>query len=37
VATLATLFFVPTVFSYLHRNYRPKSAVQPPSAAVPEA
>jgi multidrug efflux pump subunit AcrB len=37
VATIATLFFVPTVFSYLHRNYRPKSAVQPPSAAVPEA
>jgi multidrug efflux pump subunit AcrB len=37
VATIATLFFVPTVFSYLHRNYRPKTAVQPPSAAVAEA
>jgi multidrug efflux pump subunit AcrB len=37
VATIATLFFVPTVFSYLHRNYRPKPAVQPPSAAVAEA
>jgi multidrug efflux pump subunit AcrB len=37
VATIATLFFVPTVFSYMHRNYRPKSAVQPPSASVPEA
>jgi multidrug efflux pump subunit AcrB len=42
VATLATLFFVPTVFSYLHRNYRAKSAMQPsstsepPPAAVPE-
>jgi multidrug efflux pump subunit AcrB len=42
VATLATLFFVPTVFSYLHRNYRPTSAVrqssaaEPPPAAVPE-
>jgi len=42
VATLATLFFVPTVFSYLHRNYRPKSemrqssASEPPPAAVPE-
>jgi CzcA family heavy metal efflux pump len=35
VATLATLFFVPTVFGYLHRNYRPKSAMQQPSAAEP--
>ena len=35
VATLATLFFVPTVFSYLHRNYRPKSAMQQPSASEP--
>jgi len=35
IATLATLFFVPTVFGYLHRNYRPKSAMQQPSAAEP--
>jgi multidrug efflux pump subunit AcrB len=35
VATLATLFFVPTVFSYLHRNYRPISAMQQPSASEP--
>jgi multidrug efflux pump subunit AcrB len=35
VATLATLFFVPTVFSYLHRNYRPKSAMQQPSSSEP--
>jgi multidrug efflux pump subunit AcrB len=24
VATVATLFFVPTVFSVLHRRYKPK-------------
>jgi multidrug efflux pump subunit AcrB len=35
VATIATLFFVPTVFSYLHRNYQPKSAMQQSSAPVP--
>jgi multidrug efflux pump subunit AcrB len=35
VATLATLFFVPTVFSHLHRNYRPKSAMQQPSSSEP--
>jgi Cu/Ag efflux pump CusA len=35
VATLATLFFVPTIFSYLHRNYRPSSDMQQPTASVP--
>ena len=35
VATLATLFFVPTVFSYWYRNARPKSVEQQPSASEP--
>jgi CzcA family heavy metal efflux pump len=35
VATLATLFFVPTIFSYWHRNDRRKSAVRQPSVSGP--
>ncbi len=32
-ATLSTLFFVPVVFSIVHRNYRPKPAAAPASGA----
>ena len=28
-ATVSTLFFVPVVFSIIHRNYRPKAAPAP--------
>jgi Cu/Ag efflux pump CusA len=33
-ATVSTLFFVPVVFSIIHRNYRPKSAPLPASGGT---
>jgi multidrug efflux pump subunit AcrB len=37
IATLATLFLVPTIFAYWHRNERPKAAVRQPSVSGPPA
>ena len=34
-ATVSTLFFVPVVFSIIHRNYRPKAATAPASGGSP--